>query len=165
MCQPSASSAIEWVSQPPLISATIITAVSHMAQRVLRSASGLPSSKTWLWRQPLRWLADLSGEWLAAVITVLYPSIFSLRRITGMAHTIHAKKPLLARVRRIKGQAEALERALLQQIAAIRGAVNGLMAEVLEGHVREHLGAADVSAAQRQEDLDVVLAALRSYMR
>jgi len=91
-----------------------------------------------------------------------------------MAHTIHAKKPLLARVRRIKGQAEALERALLdehecaallQQIAAIRGAVSGLMAEVLEGHVREHLGDTQVSAEQRQQDLDVVLAALRSYLR
>ena len=68
-----------------------------------------------------------------------------------MPHTIKNKKQLLTRVRRIKGQAEALERALeseadcsavLQQIAAIRGAVNGLMLEVLEGHMREHLGAA-----------------------
>jgi len=49
-----------------------------------------------------------------------------------MPHTIKGKKPLLTRVRRIKGQAEALEKALeqesecsaiLQQIAAIRGAV------------------------------------------
>lgn len=61
---------------------------------------------------------------------------------------------MLTRVRRIKGQAEGLERALnaeteclaiLQQIAAIRGAVNGLMAEVLEGHIRTHLGAHDIS--------------------
>ena len=67
-----------------------------------------------------------------------------------MAHTQRDKKPLLARVRRIKGQAAAIERALeegedclavLQQIAAIRGAVKGLMAEVLEGHLREHLPA------------------------
>ena len=66
-----------------------------------------------------------------------------------MPHTINAKRQLLTRVRRIKGQSEALEKALeqeiecaaiLQQIAAIRGAVNGLMAEVLEGHIREHLG-------------------------
>ena len=67
-----------------------------------------------------------------------------------MSHTVHDKKKLLARVRRIKGQTGALEIALeqetdcaaiLQQIAAIRGAVNGLMLEVLEGHMREHLGA------------------------
>lgn len=91
-----------------------------------------------------------------------------------MAHTIKGKKPLLARVRRIKGQAEALERALeqetdcaavLQQIAAIRGAVNGLMAEVLEGHIREHLGATDITPAQRQDDLDLVVASLRSYLK
>ncbi len=91
-----------------------------------------------------------------------------------MAHTIHRRKPLLARVRRIKGQAEALERALdaqvecaavLQQIAAIRGAVNGLMAEVLEGHVREHLGRADATARQRADDVEQVVRALRSYMR
>lgn len=59
-----------------------------------------------------------------------------------MAHTIHGKKKLLARVRRIARQTRALEQALeegsecaavLQQIAAIRGAVNGLMNEVLEG--------------------------------
>ena len=64
-----------------------------------------------------------------------------------MSHTVHDKKKLLARVRRIKGQTGALESALeqetdcaaiLQQIAAIRGAVNGLMLEVLEGHMREH---------------------------
>lgn len=51
-----------------------------------------------------------------------------------MAHTLKSKKQLLARVRKIKGQAAALETALeqdkdclaiLQQIAAVRGAVNG----------------------------------------
>lgn len=91
-----------------------------------------------------------------------------------MAHTITGKKKLLTRVRRIKGQAEALERALeqesdcsaiLQQIAAIRGAVNGLMAEVMEDHLREHLGPAAVDAKQRSEDLQQVIAVLRSYMK
>lgn len=90
-----------------------------------------------------------------------------------MAHTVSRKKPLLARVRRIKGQVEALERALdadrecldvLQQIAAVRGAVAGLMAEVLEGHVREHLGG-EADAATRQEDVEAVVAAMRSYLR
>lgn len=91
-----------------------------------------------------------------------------------MPHTIHDKKRLLTRVRRIKGQAEALEKALerevecsavLQQIAAVRGAVNGLMAEVLEGHLREHLGADDVTPEQRKEDLEQVVSALRSYLK
>ena len=65
-----------------------------------------------------------------------------------MSHTIRDRVKLLGRVRRIRGQIEALERAIaethecteiLQQIAACRGAVNGLMAEVLDGHIREHL--------------------------
>ncbi|WP_191486729.1 metal/formaldehyde-sensitive transcriptional repressor [Pseudomonas sp. FEN] len=91
-----------------------------------------------------------------------------------MPHTIKDKKRLLTRVRRIKGQTEALENALnmevecsavLQQIAAIRGAINGLMAEVLEGHIREHLGADDVTPTQRREDVDEVVSALRSYLK
>ena len=77
------------------------------------------------------------------------------------------KKRAVARLRRIKGQAEALERAvesgvdcsaLLQQIAALRGAANGLMAEVLEAHVRDEFGADD---ARGQE----LLALLRSYIK
>lgn len=91
-----------------------------------------------------------------------------------MPHTIKMKKQLLTRVRRIKGQSDALERALeqgtectaiLQQIAAIRGAVNGLMAEVLEGHLREHLGTDAVSPEQRGKDLEEVIKVLKSYLK
>ena len=91
-----------------------------------------------------------------------------------MPHTIKAKKQLLGRVRRIKGQTAALEKALedevecgavLQQLAAVRGAVNGLMAEVLEGHIREHLGHGNAPPAQRKEDLEQVVAVLRSYLK
>jgi len=90
-----------------------------------------------------------------------------------MPHTVRDKKTLLTRIRRIQGQAEALERALdqelecsaiLQQIAAIRGATDGLMAEVMEGHLREHV-AAPASARERQRDLDAVLRVLRSYLK
>ena len=65
-----------------------------------------------------------------------------------MAHTIREKKKLLARVGRIRGQIEAIERALSEQaecerimhmIAGIRGGVAGLMAEVVEDHIRTHL--------------------------
>ena len=90
-----------------------------------------------------------------------------------MPHIIKSKK-VLTRVRRIKGQCEALETALqqdtecaavLQQIASIRGAVNGLMSEVLEGHIREHLGAEELSAKQRNEEVNQVVSVLRSYLR
>jgi len=66
-----------------------------------------------------------------------------------MAHTTKDKKKLLNRVRRIRGQVDAIERLLdeetedcasvLQTIASCRGAINGLMAEVIEGHVRFHV--------------------------
>jgi len=65
-----------------------------------------------------------------------------------MAHTIKQKEKLILRVRRIRGQIEAVERALtheqdcsdiLQLITAARGAMNGLMAELLEDHVRFHV--------------------------
>lgn len=65
-----------------------------------------------------------------------------------MAHTTKDKERLLNRVSRIKGQINAIEKSLeaeedcsrvLQTIAACRGAINGLMAEVLEGHVRFHV--------------------------
>jgi DNA-binding FrmR family transcriptional regulator len=91
-----------------------------------------------------------------------------------MPHTVKGKKQLLTRVRRIRGQAEALERALeqetecsaiLQQIAAIRGAVNGLMAQVLEGHLRDHLGPEAEDPEQRAEDLEMVVGVLRSYLK
>ena len=91
-----------------------------------------------------------------------------------MAHIINNKAKLLTRIRRIRGQAEGLEKAvasegecmaILQQIAAIRGAVNGLMTEVLEGHLREHLGSDAADSAERARDMDDVVAVLRSYLK
>ena len=65
-----------------------------------------------------------------------------------MAHLNRDREKLLNRVRRIRGQVQAVETALesdsdcsavLQTIAATRGALNGLMAQILEGHIREHV--------------------------
>lgn len=90
-----------------------------------------------------------------------------------MAHTIRDKAKLLARVRRIQGQAAALERqldqdgdcdAVLQQIAAIRGAVNGLMAAVIQGHLADHL-VRQPRLATREQELDVVLQVIKSYLK
>ncbi|TDR48740.1 DNA-binding FrmR family transcriptional regulator [Tahibacter aquaticus] len=91
-----------------------------------------------------------------------------------MPHTPAEKKRVLARVGRMRGQLEALERALqqgaecaavLQQIAALRGAVNGLMGQVLESHLREELGQPAASAQQRGQRVDDVVALLRSYLK
>ena len=53
----------------------------------------------------------------------------------------------------------------LRPTANGRSAVNGLMLEVLEGHMREHLGAAEATPAERLEDLDQVVRVLRSYLK
>jgi DNA-binding FrmR family transcriptional regulator len=92
-----------------------------------------------------------------------------------MGHTVEDKQRLLNRVRRLKGQIEALERALnaeagctevMRLVTAGRGAINGIMAEVLNGHIRTHL--VDPSrkptkgeAAAAEELVDV----LRSYIQ
>jgi len=91
-----------------------------------------------------------------------------------MPHTPQEKKRVLTRVRRIKGQAEALERALeagvdcaavLQQIAAIRGAVNGLMSEVMEAHIRETFGQPAGDEAQREARVAEMTGLVRSYLK
>ena len=90
-----------------------------------------------------------------------------------MPHSPAAKKRVLARVRRIRGQCEALERQLeagaecaliLQQIAAMRGAINGLMSEMMETHIRETFGdAADDEA--RNARVDETASLIRSYLK
>lgn len=94
-----------------------------------------------------------------------------------MPHSAKEKQRLRVRLRRMRGQLEALERALeagsdcsavLQQIAAIRGAVNGLMAEVLESHLREELGGlaqTPESEERRQAGIDEAIALVRSYLK
>ena len=76
-----------------------------------------------------------------------------------MSHTSRQKDKLVARVRRIKGQLEGIERALesdaacvevLRQIASVRGAVNGLTAEVMEDHLREHVLEVETDKERRQ---------------
>ncbi len=56
----------------------------------------------------------------------------------------------------------------LHQVASIRGAVDGLMSEALEGHIREHLGhfhEDDPHAEHRQQDLDEVINVLKTYLK
>lgn len=91
-----------------------------------------------------------------------------------MPHTHRDREKLKARLARIRGQVDGVGRALdeerdcgdvLQQVAAIRGAVAGLMAELLEGHVREHLAGDRVSAANRKLAADELVEVLKRYLR
>jgi FrmR/RcnR family transcriptional regulator, repressor of frmRAB operon len=92
-----------------------------------------------------------------------------------MSHTIHHKNKLLSRVRRIRGQVEGIERAIesetdcgqvMHLIAGVRGALAGLMAEVVEDHILEHLvdtekhpGALNADAAEK------LLEVVRAYLK
>lgn len=92
-----------------------------------------------------------------------------------MAHTIKDKSKLLARVRRIKGQAEAVERALeaetgcsdvLMLVASMRGAVNGLTAELIEDHVRHHVvNPDDEPDADRARGAAELIEVVRTYLK
>jgi DNA-binding FrmR family transcriptional regulator len=90
-----------------------------------------------------------------------------------MSHTIREKHKLLRRARRIRGQVEAIERALdqevgcadvLQLIASVRGAMNGLMGEVMEDHIREHILAAP-NEAQRRHGSAELMEIVRAYLK
>lgn len=92
-----------------------------------------------------------------------------------MPHTQHDRSRLRTRVRRIQGQLGAvldgLERnedcsAILQTIAAARGALNGLMVEVISGHLREHVLPADAAIRDDQrEAAEQVVRILGTYLR
>ncbi len=92
-----------------------------------------------------------------------------------MAHTVRDKEKLVLRVRRIRGQIEALERALttdqecsdvLQLITAARGALNGLMAELVEDHVRFHVVDPKQKPSSEQAlAVDELVDIIRAYLK
>ena len=91
-----------------------------------------------------------------------------------MAHIRKDRKKLLARVRRIQGQLNALHEALeakddctevLHLLASCRGSINGLMSEVLEGHIRFHLmGGEPERAAKQDEAAEELIEVLKQYL-
>jgi len=87
-----------------------------------------------------------------------------------MSHVAREKAKLLNRLKRIRGQVEAIERAVdadlecarvLQQATACRGAMDGFIAEVIEDHIREHMvdpaAAADDPRVQAAEELVAIV--------
>ena len=91
-----------------------------------------------------------------------------------MAHTTKDKKKLLSRIRRIKGRTEAIERALegeeecekiLQLVASCRGALNGLMAGLIEGHLRFHvLDPNQKTLPSQLEAADELMSVVKRYL-
>jgi DNA-binding FrmR family transcriptional regulator len=91
-----------------------------------------------------------------------------------MSHTSRENTKLINRVRRIRGQMEAVERALedekgcadvLQLIAGVRGAINGLMAELVEDHVLLHVADHALAQEQRNEGAAELIDIVRAYLK
>jgi DNA-binding FrmR family transcriptional regulator len=92
-----------------------------------------------------------------------------------MTHTIADKQKLLNRVRRLRGQIDALERGLdaeggcteiVRLLTAARGAINGIMAEVVEDHIHMHMIDENRTQSRREaQAADELVDVLRSYIR
>jgi DNA-binding FrmR family transcriptional regulator len=84
------------------------------------------------------------------------------------------KQKLLFRIKRIRGQFAAVERALtagdecadiLMLLAAIRGGVNGLMAEILEDHIRLHMMNPEREMESPEELGEDLIGLVRAYLK
>ncbi|HJU29692.1 MAG TPA: metal/formaldehyde-sensitive transcriptional repressor [Candidatus Binataceae bacterium] len=91
-----------------------------------------------------------------------------------MSHTIRSKERLLNRVRRVRGQVEALERAIdeekgcaavLHLVVAARGAMNSLMAEIIEDHIREHVVDPDRERGARAKGAEELIEIVQAYLK
>lgn len=90
-------------------------------------------------------------------------------------HAIKNKHKLISRVRRIKGQIEAIERALEAEIgctdvlmltASVRGAVNGLTSELIEDHIRHHVvDPAQEQNAEKAKGAADLIEVVRTYLK
>lgn len=91
-----------------------------------------------------------------------------------MAHLSGTNRDLIARVRRIAGQIAAVERALsdnadcatvLHRVAAARGAVNGLLDEIIAEHLEARVTRPGLADEERAQGAEQLLAAIRRYSK
>jgi DNA-binding FrmR family transcriptional regulator len=91
-----------------------------------------------------------------------------------LSHTVQDKTKLLARVRRLRGQVDAIERALVADaecgevmhlVAAVRGAIGGLSHELIEDHLRSHVLDVEVDEVARERAAAELLSVLRTYVK
>lgn len=89
-------------------------------------------------------------------------------------HTVENKKKLIARVRRIRGQLEAVERALenevgcaevLQTVTSARGAMDGLVSELIEEHIRSHVIDPNRATHPQREAAEELIQVVRRYLK
>lgn len=92
-----------------------------------------------------------------------------------MSHVAAEKQKLLNRLKRLRGQIDALERAIdrevecarvLQQATACRGALEGFIAEVIEDHIREHMIEPDLPVSDpKVQAAEELVAIVKAYLR
>ena len=91
-----------------------------------------------------------------------------------MSHVFDDKKKILARIKRIKGQLDAVERSIneesecfkiLQTLSACRGAMNGLMGELIEGHIKEHVVHHQNSKSKEDKAALELITLLKTYWK
>jgi DNA-binding FrmR family transcriptional regulator len=91
-----------------------------------------------------------------------------------MGHVAREKTKLLNRVKRMRGQLEAIERAVeaddectavLQQATACRGALDGFIAEIIEDHIREHMMSARKDPEARSSAAEELIEIVHQYMK
>ena len=91
-----------------------------------------------------------------------------------MAHLSGSNADLVARVRRIGGQVGAVERALegeasctqvLHLVAGVRGAVNGLLDEIIAEHLEAHVSRSGLTDQERTNGAEELLAVIRRYSK
>jgi DNA-binding FrmR family transcriptional regulator len=84
------------------------------------------------------------------------------------------KQKLLSRIRRLDGQITAVERSvtegdecadILMLLAAIRGGVNSLMAEILEDHIRLHITHPNRGTESPEELTEDLISLVRAYLK
>jgi DNA-binding FrmR family transcriptional regulator len=91
-----------------------------------------------------------------------------------MSHLDREQTKLVARIKRIRGQVDSIERSLtsgddcadiLMLLANVRGGINSLMAEVLEDHIRLHLLSSERSSSPPQELAEDMIELVRAYLK
>jgi DNA-binding FrmR family transcriptional regulator len=91
-----------------------------------------------------------------------------------MSHLEKEKQKLVARIKRIRGQVDSIERSLtasddcadvLMLLANVRGGINSLMAEVLEDHIRLHMLTSDKNTMPSVELAEDLVSLVRAYLK
>jgi DNA-binding FrmR family transcriptional regulator len=91
-----------------------------------------------------------------------------------MTHLAKEKQKLVARIRRIRGQVDSIERSLstgddcagmLMLLANVRCGINSLMAEVLEDHIRLHMLSTEKDSPTSTEPAEDLIDLVRAYLK